>query len=153
MWMLLLVALGADLTDAERVALKKVRGDVDQAWVYRGSTESTPPHGKQYVGADVTLWRVQEALNLRAIEAYDPDSGVAAGNPQYACLGPSDMKVPCEGDVLRVRLVWSVPSTATGIELSVWGKKLGKASIASMGPTLPRQEVRDLVHDGPPGAP
>lgn len=149
MWLLLLAALGADLTAEERVALKKVKGHVDKAWVYRGSAESTPPDGKQYVGADVTLWRVQDALNLRAIEAYDPDSGAAAGNPQYACLGPSDMKIPCEGDVLRVRLVWSVPASATGIELSVWDKKLGKASIEPVGPTLPREEVRDLVHGDP----
>lgn len=149
MWIaLLLAAFAQDLTEPEARALKRVKGAVERAWVYRGPAESTPPAGRQYVAADLLLWRYTDRLDLQNVEAFDPDSQEAAGNPQFACLGPNDMPAPCDGAEereLRVRLVWSVPASATGIHLSLWGKKLGKAEIEPSGPTLPRTQVRDAT--------
>lgn len=156
MWFFALSALAADLTADQSQALKRLKGEVEWAWDYHGPAESTPPAGRKYVGADLTLYRYSDVIALTAIEAYDAASGEAAGSPQYACLGPSDMKAPCEAEgehLVRVRLVWSVPANARELSFSLWEKKLGKAKLEKVGPTLPRNEVRDLNSERPPQVP
>lgn len=140
------VAFATTLNPDQALARKRVKADVEWAWDYKGPAESMPSDGRRYVGADLTLYRYRDALDLGAFEVWDPVNQRASGNPQYVCLGPMDMAAPCEGHgerVLRVRMVWAVAPSAESLVFSVWEKKLGKAKIVPIGPTLPRNRVVD----------
>ena len=112
------------------------------AWIYGGEAQSTPPPGKQYVGAELVLRRFDPAVELSDVEAVNPATRAAYGNPQYACVAPDGAWLDCRqasGEV-SVRLVWTVSDAAESLRFTLYGRKLaGRVTIDPEGPQLPRR--------------
>lgn len=135
---------GDDLTDAEFRARQRVKGKTVAAWVYGGESDSTPPAGKRYVAAELRLKRFSDDLVLHNVEAVDPRTDLAFGNPQYVCVAEGGDWMACEGDGERevtVRFVWTVSASSDKLFFELWGRKLsGRARIDPTGPALPRRQ-------------
>ncbi|MEZ4319230.1 MAG: hypothetical protein R3F61_17085 [Myxococcota bacterium] len=140
--LLFAAALANGSDDVDLKAARKVKGRAVAAWVYGGATHSTPPEGKRYVAAELELRGVYPGLVLSDIEALNPATKAAYGNPQFACLDASEAWFACSeaGPEPRVRLVWTVSDQAGALKFTLYGHKLaGKVSIDPEGPALPRR--------------
>lgn len=133
-------SLDADvLRDARRLKARAVG-----AWVYGGAAQSTAPAGKRYVAAELDLKRWTPNIELSDIEAVNPKTKAAYGNPQYVCLDDADAWLDCteaaEAGEGSVRLVWTVSEQATALSFTLYGRRLaGKVTIAPSGPSFPRR--------------
>ncbi|MCB9673834.1 MAG: hypothetical protein H6737_01880 [Alphaproteobacteria bacterium] len=135
-------ALAGEVDDATLAAAKRVKGATVAAWVYGGAAESTPPAGKRYVGAELVLKRYDPRVELSDIEAVNPATKAAYGNPQFACVAADGGWASCAeaGPEVRVRLVWTVSAEAEALKFTLYGRRLAKkAAIDASGPELPRR--------------
>ena len=140
--LLFAVALGNEVDDDALRAAKRLKGKAVAAWVYGGAASSTPPPGKQYVAAELRLKRFGPTIELTDIEAVNPSTKAAYGNPQFACVADDGSWLDCKtaADVATVRLVWTVSDKAEALRFTLYGRKLaGKATIEPSGPELPRR--------------
>ena len=134
-------SLDADvLRDAKRLKARAVA-----AWVYGGAAQSTAPEGKRYVAAELDLNRWTTNIELSDIEAVNPATKAAYGNPQFVCLDDADAWMDCADAANRgegtVRLVWTVSEQATALSFVLYGRRLaGKVTIAPSGPSFPRRD-------------
>ena len=123
---------------------KRLKATAVAAWVYGGAAESTAPAGKRYVAAELALSRWTPNIDLSDIEAINPATRAAYGNPQFVCVDAAEAWTSCSDAATSgagtVRLVWTVSDQATHLKFALYGRKLaGKVAIEPSGPSFPRR--------------